>query len=133
MNIYNNEYANDAGYPHNWYENKFDKLIWLSLLFALKRIAVRCWKSRFECTDTDPSLSERRIVCTNFATCKPLLKFVNVSGRLLELTVIIVSTLSFDELWTFLTMFLIESGESVFLKGLKFFRKSCKICNRRCP
>lgn len=52
--------------------------------------------------------------------------FVNISDRMLEPTVLPVFTLSFDKPLTLATMFLIESGELVSLKGLKFFRKFCK-------
>lgn len=52
--------------------------------------------------------------------------FVNISDRMLEPTVLPVFTLSFDKPLTLATMFLIESGELVSLKGLQFFRKFCK-------
>lgn len=52
--------------------------------------------------------------------------FVNISDRMLEPTVLPVFTLSFDKPLTLATMFLIESGELVSLKGLEFFRKFCK-------
>ena len=45
---------------------------------------------------------------------------------MLKPTVIAVSTLTFDEPRTPATMFLIESGKSVSLKGLKFLKKFCK-------
>ena len=44
---------------------------------------------------------------------------------LLEPTVIVVSTLTFNKPWTNVTIFLAESGESVSMKGLNFFKKSC--------
>ena len=75
--------------------NRKTSLINLTVIvFSLKRIAVRRWKSRFGFTETEPSLSEIRIFCTRFAACKIVLKrqlattFVNLSGRMLEATVI---------------------------------------------
>ena len=44
---------------------------------------------------------------------------------MLEPTGIAVSILTYAETWIVVTMFLIESGESVSLKVLKYFVKSC--------
>ena len=46
---------------------------------------------------------------------------------MLEPTVIVVSTLTFDEPWTPVTIFLTKSGKWVSLKELSYFRKSCNL------
>lgn len=79
-------------------------------------------------TESQPFLPDRRINCTKL-TAHKLLKWYWLQlllTYLIEPTVLAVLTLSFNEPLTLVTVFLIESEESVSLKGLKFFRKFCK-------